>query len=97
MPSSVLAATSKVRSSRLADRLLGSSSNIYTVEQLKRILLVHNPKIPFPANDMSKLLAPWWRSFEYVTVKNESDEFERINSFIGLMNFQHGMFSTMIV
>ena len=37
MSSSVPAATSKVHSSHLANRLTGNSSNIYIVEQLKRI------------------------------------------------------------
>ena len=43
MSSSVPAATSKVRSSHLADRLTRNSSNIYTDEQLKRMLLMQDP------------------------------------------------------
>ena len=66
MSSSVLAATLKVRLSYLTDGLTRNSSNIYTVEQLKRMLLVQDPKIRLVANDLSKPLAPWWRSFGYV-------------------------------
>ena len=89
MSSSVPAATSIVCSSHLADRLTGNSSNIYTVERLKRMLLVQAPKIRLVPNHSSKLLVPWWRSFGYVAIKNENNEFERANSFIRCLKCYH--------
>ena len=85
MSSSVSTATSKVHSLHIADRLIGNSSNIYTVGQLKRMLLVQDPKIHLLANDLLKPLAPWWRSFGYITIKNENDEFEPISGFISCL------------
>ena len=38
---------------------------------------------------MSKVLAPWWRSFGYITIKNENDEFEHIDGFISCLKFYH--------
>ena len=50
MSSSVPAATPNVCSSLLADRLTENLSNIYSVEQLKRTLLVQDPKIRLVPN-----------------------------------------------
>ena len=46
---------------------------------------MQDPKIGLVTNNLSKPLAPWWRSFEYVTIKNENDEFEPINGFISCL------------
>ena len=87
--SSVPVATSIVRSSHLDDPSTGNSSNIYTVEQLKRMLLVQDSQTRLVTNDSSKPLTPWGRSFRYATIKNEKDEFERVNGFISSLTCYH--------
>ena len=53
------------------------------------MLLVQDAKIRLVTNDSSKLLAPWWHSFGYVTIKNENDKFERVNDFISCRKCYH--------
>ena len=56
------------------------------------MLLVQDPKNCLVANDSSKPSALWWRSFEYVAIKNENDEFERINGFISCLKCYRALY-----
>ncbi|CAF1294249.1 unnamed protein product [Rotaria sordida] len=64
-------------------------SNSYTSEQLNHFLLRKNENFRLENNNSTKILAPWWRAFGYITVKNKKKEFERINGFISCVKCYH--------
>ena len=74
--------SSSTYSSSLVNDSTSLSSNSYTPEQLNRFLSRKDENFRLENNNSTKVLALWWCSFGYVTVKNNRNEFERINGFI---------------
>ncbi len=54
-----------------ASKISSSAEKSYTPEQLKQFLLKKDHNFRLENNESKKALAPWWRSFGYVTVKNK--------------------------
>ena len=53
------------------------------------MLLLHDPKIRLESHDATKPCISWWRSFGYLTIKNENNKFEGINGFISYLKCYH--------
>ena len=77
--------SSSIYSSSLLNDSTSLSSNSYTPEQLNRFLSRKDENFRLENNNSTKVLPLWWRSFGYVTVKNNRNEFERINGYISYL------------
>ncbi|CAF4222337.1 unnamed protein product [Rotaria sp. Silwood2] len=74
--------SSNTSSSCLADRSTSSSSNFYTSQQLKQMLLKNDENVRLEDNNSTKVLPAWWRSFRYISLKNKKNDFERTTGLI---------------
>jgi hypothetical protein len=55
----------------------------------RKFLLKKKQKLGLENKDSTKALVPCWRSFGYITVKNEKNRFERISCFISCFKCYH--------
>lgn len=88
------AVTSSPHNVRARNDSTSSQSHLYTAEQLKSFLVKRNRRFQIVQNDKRKMTASWWRSFGYIAVKNQIDEFEQIDGYIAcfkcFITFRYG-------